>query len=82
MWYENPGIVVPLGVFLMTIIIVAITVGFGSLRKIRERELLAHQDLRTREIEHERKMKELEIEKVKIELEKARLTKAGEPVIR
>ena len=82
MWYENPGIVVPLGVFLMVILIVAITVGFSSLRKIRERELLAHQDLRTREMEHERTMKQLEIEKVKLEVEKARMAKPGEPVAR
>jgi hypothetical protein len=82
MWYENPGIVVPLGVFVMTVAIVAITVGFGSVRKMRERELLAHQDLRTREMEHERKLKELEVEKAKLELEKARVTAAGNPVVR
>jgi hypothetical protein len=82
MWYENPGIVVPLGVFIMVILIVGMTVGFSSLRKIRENELLAHQDLRTREMEHERKLKELEIEKAKIELEKARLSKSGDPVAR
>ncbi|HTV56495.1 MAG TPA: hypothetical protein VMI06_16485 [Terriglobia bacterium] len=82
MWYENPGIVVPLGVFGMTIVIVAISVGFGSMRKIRERELLAHQDLRTREMDHELKLKELEVEKTRLELEKARLSKSGDPVPR
>jgi hypothetical protein len=80
MWYENPGIIVPLGVFVMTVAIVAITVGFGSVRKMRERELLAHQDLRTREMDHERKIKELEVEKAKLELEKARLTASRDPV--
>jgi hypothetical protein len=82
MWYENPGIVVPLGVFAMTIVIVAITVGFASVRKMRERELLAHQDLRTREMEHEVKIKELEVEKARLELERARVSKSGDPVVR
>lgn len=74
----NPGLLVPLGAFVMVIIIVAI----GSMRKMRERELQAHQDLRVREMEHERRIKELEIEKAKIELEKARLVKAGDAVPR
>jgi hypothetical protein len=82
MWYENPGIVVPLSAFLMVIVIVAIAVGFTSVRRIRERELLAHQDLRTREMEHERRIKELDIEKARLELEKARLNKSGDPVAR
>jgi hypothetical protein len=55
----------------MVIIIVAI-VHFG---KMREKELQAHQELRLREMEHERKLKEMEIEKARIELEKARLSK-------
>lgn len=74
----NPGLLVPLGAFVMVIIIVAI----NSMRKMRERELQAHQDLRVREMEHERRIKELEIEKAKIELEKARLVKAGDAVPR
>ena len=61
----NVTTLVPLGAFAMAIIIVAIS----SFRKMRERELQAHQDLRMREMEHERRLKELEIEKVKIELE-------------
>ena len=36
--------IVPLGVFVMVVIIVAIT----SMRKMREKELQAHQDLRAR----------------------------------
>lgn len=67
----NPGLLVPLGAFVMVIIIVAI----GSMRKMRERELQAHQDLRVREMEHERRIKELEIEK-------AKLVKAGDAVPR
>ena len=68
MWDMNPGVVVPLGAFLMVIIIVALT----NFRKMREKELLAHQDLRLREMEHERKLKEMEIEKAKLEVDKAK----------
>jgi flagellar biosynthesis/type III secretory pathway M-ring protein FliF/YscJ len=78
MWHFEQGLLVPLGAFVMVIVIVAIQ----SMRKTREGELRAHQDLRTREMEHERKMKELEIERAKIELEKARITKSGDPVAR
>ena len=66
-------IAVPLVAFAMVVLIVAIT----SLTKMREKELLAHQQLRTQEMEHERKMKELDLEKTKLELEKARATKNG-----
>ena len=69
---DNPFLV-PLGAFVMVVIIVAI----NSLRKMREKELEAHQELRQREMEHDRKMKEMEIEKAKLELEKARATKNG-----
>lgn len=78
MWYENPGILVPLGAFVMVIVLVAIK----SMRQVRERELAAHQDLRTREMDHERRLKELEIEKAKLELEKARISRSGDPVVR
>jgi len=64
----NPGIMVPLGAFLMVIIIVAVI----NFRKMREKEILAHQDMRLREMEHERKLKEMEIEKTKLELDKTK----------
>ena len=67
---SNP-LVVPLGAFLMVIIIVAIS----QFAKMREKELAAHQELRQREMEHEREMKKMEIEKAKQEVEKARLAK-------
>ena len=70
MFLNNP-FVIPLGAFIMVVLIVAIT----SLRKMREKELEAHRELRMREMEHERKLKELEIEKVKLELDKARASK-------
>jgi len=44
---------------------------------MREKELAAHQQLRTQEMEHEQKMKGLDLEKAKIELEKTRATKNG-----
>lgn len=68
MFNGDPGILVPLGAFVMVIIIVAI----GSVRKMRERELAAHQELRMREMEHERKLKELDVEKARLELDKVR----------
>jgi hypothetical protein len=61
----DAGIVVPLGAFAMTIIIVAIAV----FSKMREKELRAHQELRMREMEHERRLKELEVERLKLEVE-------------
>ena len=50
--------IVPLGIFLMVVLIVAIT----SLMKIRDRELDVHQKLHMEEMEHQRRMRELEIE--------------------
>ncbi len=67
----HSGLIVPLGCFVMVVLIVA-TVSF---RKMREKELEAHQELRVREMEHERKMREMEIEKTKLELEKAKIGK-------
>ena len=63
-WHS--GLIVPLAAFAMVVIIVAI----AHMRKMREKELDAHQALRIQEMEHERKLKELEIEKARIELEK------------
>jgi Tfp pilus assembly protein PilV len=67
----NP-IFIPLGLFVMVIFIVGIT----AMRKMRERELQAHQELRIREMEHERKLKEMDIERAKLELEKAKAVKS------
>lgn len=71
MFLDNPGVIIPLGAFVMTVLIV----GIASMRKMRDKELDAHRELRMREMEHERKMKELEIEKAKLELEKAKAGK-------
>ena len=58
------------GVWVMIIAVVAI----GSWTKYRARELQSHQELRTREMAHLQKMKELEIE-----LEKARARGSSGP---
>lgn len=50
--------IIPLAIFLMVVLIVAIT----SLMKIRDRELDVHQRLHMEEMEHQRRMRELEIE--------------------
>jgi hypothetical protein len=44
---------------------------------MRERELQAHQDLRMREMDHERRLKELEIERLKLEVEKNKAVRAS-----
>jgi hypothetical protein len=54
------------GVIFGTMMVVAI-VGIVHWFKARDKELQYHQELRIREMEHQRKMKELEVE-----LEKAR----------
>jgi hypothetical protein len=69
----DAGIIVPLGAFAMTIIIVAITV----FARMRDRELRAHQDLRLRELEHEQHLKELEVERLKLEVEQSRARRVG-----
>ena len=69
----NVESLIPLGGMVMVIIIVAIVV-FG---KTREKELQAHQALRTQEMEHERKLREIELEKAKVELEKAKYQRQG-----
>ena len=57
------------GLWLMIIAVVAI----GGWFKYREHELQAHQQMRTREMEHIQKMKELEVE-----LERAKAKQVAE----
>jgi len=54
---ESP-LIIPLGVFAMVVLIVAIT----KMAKIRDREIEVHQRLHLEQLEHQRKMKELELE--------------------
>jgi len=66
----SPFLIPIVGVIAGTLMIVAI-VGTVFWFKAREKELQFHQDLRVREMEHQRKMKELEVE-----LEKAKAMQA------
>jgi hypothetical protein len=50
--------VVPLGVFAMVVLIVAIT----QMVRMRDKELEIHQKLHLEEMEHQRKMRELELD--------------------
>ena len=62
----NPELLIPLvGTIFGTAIVVAI-VGIVHWHKARDKELQYHQDLRIREMEHQRKMKELEVEMERI----------------
>jgi hypothetical protein len=51
-------LIIPLAVFAM----VALIVGISKMAKIRDRELEVHQRLHLEQLEHERKMKELDLE--------------------
>jgi hypothetical protein len=59
----DAGIFIPLAVFAVVVLIVAIT----SVAKLRDNEVEVHRRLYTQELEHQRKMKELalELERVK-----------------
>lgn len=57
----SPILIPIVGCVAGTAMIVAI-VGIVFWYKARERELMVHQDMRLREMEHQRKMKELELE--------------------
>jgi hypothetical protein len=59
----DPGIFIPLAVFGVVVLIVAIT----SVTKLRDNEVEVHQRLYKEQLEHQRKMKELalELERVK-----------------
>lgn len=59
----NSPVIIPLAVFAMVALIVAIT----KMAKVRDRELEVQQRLHLEQLEHQRKMKELdeELERVK-----------------
>ena len=54
----NSPVIIPLAVFAMVALIVAIT----KMAKVRDRELEVQQRLHLELLEHQRKMKELEVE--------------------
>ena len=52
------GVMVPVAFFALVVLIVAIT----TLTKLHDREMEVHQSLHLEEVEHNRRMKELEAE--------------------
>jgi len=71
-WLSNPLLIPIAGTVCGTAMVVAI-VGIVFWFKGRERELQVHQEMQIRQMEHDRRMKELELERAKIELEKSKI---------
>ena len=71
-WPINPLLIPIVGTIFGTLMVVAI-VGIVFSFKARDKELQYHQDLRLREMDHQVKMKQLEIE-----LEKAKAGNASQ----
>jgi hypothetical protein len=63
----QPVVLIPTVAILLPVFIVGIVFWF----KAHEKDLQYHQDLRIREMEHQRKMKELEIELEKTKAQRA-----------
>jgi hypothetical protein len=59
----NSPYIVPLGAFAVAIA----AVGFGGWRKVREAELRHATEMRLKEMEHEVRIKELELEKARLQ---------------
>jgi hypothetical protein len=51
--------IIPLGAFVMVVLLMALE----SMKGVREEELEAYRELRIREMDHLRRMKELEVER-------------------
>jgi hypothetical protein len=71
-WLTSPIMIPILGTVFGTAMIVAI-VGIVFWYKGRERELQVHQEMQMRQMDHDRRMKELELERAKVELEKSKV---------
>ncbi len=56
---QNP-VLVPLGAFAMVVAVVIV----DCVERLRERELKAQCELRLREMDHERRMRELEVDRL------------------
>jgi hypothetical protein len=69
---SSPLMIPIVGTIFGTVMAVAI-VGIVFWYKGRERELQVHQEMQIRQMEHDRRMKELELERSKVELEKSRV---------
>ena len=59
--FQNPIMIPILGIVFGTVTLVAI-VGIAVWSKTRERELQVHQEMQAREFEHQRRLKEIELE--------------------
>lgn len=71
---SNPDLIPLVGIVAFFTTVVAI-VGIGAAYRTRAKELEAHQAMRVREMEHERNMKQLELE-----IEKVRAGNAAQHV--
>ncbi len=58
MQFLNSPLIIPLGAIVMVVFLMA----FDSIKGVRENEIHAYCDLRVREMEHLRRIKELEVE--------------------
>jgi len=58
----SPDILIPLVAIVFGTVMVAVIVGIVFWFKARERELQFHQEMRLHEMDHQRKLKELELE--------------------
>ncbi|HZO99288.1 MAG TPA: hypothetical protein VFD30_03245 [Terriglobia bacterium] len=71
----------PTGLFFLLaislVLLVIFVAGFAFLYKAHGEDLRVRQEMQTRQIEHQRRMKEMEIEKARIELESARLRQSA-----
>ncbi len=72
--FLQPTVLFFLLLALVALVIIAV-VGFSLVYKAHDKDLRVRQEMQARELEHQRKMKELEIEKARLELEKARAGK-------
>jgi hypothetical protein len=75
----NPIMIPIVGTIFGTVMVVAL-VGIVFWFKGRERELQVHQEMQVRQMEHERRMKELELERSKVELEKSKVEQSRSAV--
>jgi len=62
----SPDLLIPVVAIISGVIMIIAIVALGVWHKTRERELQVHQELRIKEMDHQRRMKELELEVEKL----------------
>lgn len=62
----SPDLLIPVVAIISGVIMIIAIVALGVWHKTRERELQIHQEMRIREMDHQRRMKELELEVEKL----------------